>query len=42
MRRKTKMIDSLRNLLESIMSEGLDTIVSLSDEELREKAGISD
>jgi hypothetical protein len=34
------MIDNLRNLLESIMSEGLDTIVSLSDEQLRERAGI--
>jgi len=36
------LIDNLRNLLDSIMSEGLDTIVSLSDEELREKAGISE
>jgi hypothetical protein len=36
------MIDNLRNLLEAIMSEGLDKIVSLSDEELREKAGISE
>jgi hypothetical protein len=36
------MIINLRNLLDAIMSEGLDTIVSLSDEELREKAGISE
>ena len=36
------MIDSLRNLLDLIMSEGLDTIVSLTDEQLREKVGISE
>jgi hypothetical protein len=36
------MIDEFRKLLDVIMSEGLDTIVSLSDEELREKVGISE
>jgi hypothetical protein len=37
-----KMIDEFRKLLDVIMSEGLDKIVSLSDEELREKVGISE
>jgi hypothetical protein len=36
------MIDEFRKLLDVIMSEGLDTIVSLSDEELRKKVGISE
>jgi hypothetical protein len=36
------MIEEFRKLLDVIMSEGLDTIVSLSDEELREKVGISE
>jgi hypothetical protein len=36
------MIEDYRKLLEAIMSEGLDKIVSLSDEELREKVGISE
>jgi hypothetical protein len=36
------MIDEFRKLLDVIMSEGLDKIVSLSDEELREKVGISE
>ncbi len=36
------MIESFRKLLDIIMSEGLDKIVSLSDEELREKVGISE
>jgi hypothetical protein len=36
------MIENFRKLLDIIMSEGLDTIVSLSDEELREKVGISE
>jgi hypothetical protein len=36
------MIVNLRSLLDSIMSEGLDTIASLSDEELRKKAGINE
>jgi hypothetical protein len=39
---RLKMIDEFRKLLDVIMSEGLDTIVSLSDEELREKVGISE
>jgi hypothetical protein len=36
------VIDEFRRLLDIIMSEGLDTIVSLSDEELREKVGINE
>jgi hypothetical protein len=36
------MIENFRKLLDIIMSEGLDKIVSLSDEELREKVGISE
>jgi hypothetical protein len=36
------VIDEFRKLLDIIMSEGLDKIVSLSDEELREKVGISE
>jgi|Laugresu1bdmlbsd_1035121.scaffolds.fasta_scaffold273812_1 hypothetical protein len=36
------MIENFRKLLDVIMSEGLDKIVSLSDEELREKVGISE
>jgi hypothetical protein len=35
-------IEDYRKLLDVIMSEGLDKIVSLSDEELREKVGISE
>ena len=31
----TTMIDDYRKLLDLVMSEGLDTIESLSDEELR-------
>jgi hypothetical protein len=33
--RRTKMIEDYRKLLDLVMSEGLDTIESLSDEELR-------
>jgi hypothetical protein len=33
--RKTKMIEDYRKLLDLVLSEGLDTIESLSDEELR-------
>jgi hypothetical protein len=36
------VIENFRKLLDIIMSEGLDKIVSLSDEELREKVGISE
>lgn len=36
------MIDEFRRLLDIIMSEGLDKIVSLSDEELREKVVVNE
>ena len=35
MRRTKKMIEDYRKLLDLVLSEGLDTIESLSDEELR-------
>ena len=35
MRRRKMMIEDYRKLLDLVLSEGLDTIESLSDEELR-------
>ena len=35
MRMRKKMIEDYRKLLDLVLSEGLDTIESLSDEELR-------